>query len=259
MAINENYIDVAPSAQAAVDLFAGTWSSKLPHDVADTGGPHALFEDARIDWMLERLGSITEWRVLELGPLEAGHTTIIHNAGAAEITAIEAHSLAFLKCLIVKEILRLSRAHFKLGNFEKYLATSTEHFDLIVASGVLYHLTNPLQTLLDMMRLSDRIFIWSHFFDEAAMPIGDPRRAQFLETKQVREIGSDRLTYNLRSYGKIGVNPAFCGGIEGGSVWLDRDEVTRLFESRGYVVETSFLHDQHPNGPCACLLARKSA
>jgi hypothetical protein len=48
----------APSAQAAVDIFKGEWSSALPTDLGVEAGTVGLFEDARITWVLERLGSV---------------------------------------------------------------------------------------------------------------------------------------------------------------------------------------------------------
>ena len=75
--------------------------------------------------------------VLELGPLEAGHSYLLERLGAAEIVGIEANTRAYLRCLVVKEILGLGRARFLCGEFVSYLRTSDRRFDLAVASGVL--------------------------------------------------------------------------------------------------------------------------
>jgi hypothetical protein len=63
---------------------------------------------------------------------------------AAQIDAIEANQRAYLRCLITKEILGLTRSKFWLGDFIKALENWDQRYDLIVASGVLYHLKNPL-------------------------------------------------------------------------------------------------------------------
>lgn len=85
--------------------------------------------------------------VLELGPLEAGHTYMLEKMGARSIVAVEANSRAYLKCLIVKELFELKRAKFLLGDFVAYLKNNTRHFDLCLASGVLYHMQNPAELL----------------------------------------------------------------------------------------------------------------
>ena len=253
---NDQYVTQSPSPQTAIDLFAGRWSSILPLPV-ETSGSADLFDDNRIRWMLETLGDITHWRILELGPLEAGHTTMIEQAGAGEIVAVEANKVAYLKCLIIKELLSL-RARFLLGDFDKLLAEPGERYDLIVASGVLYHMIDPLKTILNMMRLSPNLFIWSHFFDGAAMPEGDPRRTWMTGASEVRTIGEDSLTYHDRSYRK-GVNlPKFCGGIYSKSIWIEREELVKLLERHGYKTQIAFDEPDHVNGPAACVLATKS-
>ena len=254
---NWNYVDEIPAAQTAVDLFKGTWTTSFPDDVAVSGGDIALFHDHRLLWLFGVYPDISDWHVLELGPLEGGHTFMLHQAGAKKITAIEAHQLAFLKCLVVKETYNLDRAHFLLGNFEKYLEGPGEKVDLILASGVLYHLTDPLATLITMIERSDRIFLWSHFFDAQAMPPGDPRHVGFTGEVREREIGAHRLTYHMRSYRGGDIDPKFCGGLAPGSVWLDFTEVKKLFETRGYVVTPVYEHLDHPNGPASALLAHK--
>ena len=59
---------------------------------------------------------------LELGPLEAGHSYILDRAGALEVLAIEANRRAFLKCLVVKEMIGLPSVRFVLGDFNEFLA-----------------------------------------------------------------------------------------------------------------------------------------
>src|SRR6188768_2522897 len=78
----DQYVREAPSAQNVVDLFAGEWSSALPPAIGATAGSIALFDDDRIRWILERAGGVDGQRVLELGPLEAGHTAMLEAAGA---------------------------------------------------------------------------------------------------------------------------------------------------------------------------------
>ena len=63
------------------------------------------------------------------------------------MTAIEANTRAYLKCLIAKELLDMSRLGFLLGDFMEYLRGDPDHVDVCFASGVLYHVPNPVETL----------------------------------------------------------------------------------------------------------------
>ena len=65
----------------------------------------------------------------------------------ASVVAVESNTRAYLKCLVVKELLDLQRCHFLLGDFVPYLQETPERFELLLASGVLYHSPDPLAML----------------------------------------------------------------------------------------------------------------
>ena len=150
----------------------------LPAEAEARAKPgHAnLFEDHRITWGLEVLGGVQDQSVLELGPLEGGHTFMLQKAGARDIVAVEGNGRAYLKCLCSKEMLGIDRASFLLGDFEKYLEGCDRRFDMVVASGVLYHMRHPLKLLELISGVTDRVMIWTHFFD-AELIAGNERLA----------------------------------------------------------------------------------
>src|SRR5215210_6998671 len=100
MNILEEYLTTAPSPQNAIDIFKSQWSCKFPEPFAScAAGPVPACDDPRIHWALEELGGVEGARLLELGPLEAGHTYMLDRAGAESILSIEASTRAYLKCL----------------------------------------------------------------------------------------------------------------------------------------------------------------
>lgn len=256
MDINDNYITTPPSAQNAADLFAGTWASLVPAPDLTTGQV-PLFDDARLNWVVQHRGRFDGQTVLELGPLEGGHTYMLEQAGAASVLGLEANTLAFMKCLISKEIMGMTRSRFMLGDFDRYLQDTTERFDFILASGVLYHMVDPMVTLSNMVRCTDEMFIWSHFFDDKAMPEGDSRRVLFTGKTLERELDGRTMTYHLRGYGDSVTQNTFIGGISPGSVWLEKGETIAFLEAYGFKVTQAFEHDEHPHGPAACLYAKR--
>ena len=72
-------------------------------------------------WLVEQLGGVRDLSILELGPLEGGHTYWLEKMGAKSILALEANTRAFLKCLVVKEVYGLERAKFLCGDFMGFL------------------------------------------------------------------------------------------------------------------------------------------
>ena len=102
---NDACVSHAPSPQATIDILDG-WVSILPAELgADTRGSAPLFADERAIWAIDRLGGVRGATILELGPLEGGHTYMLDRAGAKSIIAIEGNKRCYLKCLITKELL----------------------------------------------------------------------------------------------------------------------------------------------------------
>src|SRR5579864_2505070 len=99
---NDLYVSHAPTPQATIDIIDG-WVSVLPTELGvNTAGYANLFDDVRATWAIDRLGGVRDASVLELGPLEGGHTYMLDRAGAKSVVAIEGNKRSYLKCLITK-------------------------------------------------------------------------------------------------------------------------------------------------------------
>jgi len=256
--ILDEYIRSPPSGEAAINIFRGEWSSKLPPPYDSCTGTSSLFDDARITWAETLLNGFEGLRILELGPLEAGHTTMLERAGAASIKAIEANSRSFLKCLIVKELLGLQRSSFLHGDFMEYLPNTPDRYDLCVASGVLYHMRDPVEALRLIGGVSDTILLWTHYFDEEAVMKRPELVAKFSSraSKNMGEFGYDEYRYE---YGDALNWQGFCGGSSSYSNWLSRDAIIWVLQNLGFdSIEIEFDDLNHQNGPAFAVLARRS-
>lgn len=252
MDIQSRFVTEAPTAQAALDLFAGDWSSAMPIGSGLTSQPgHAgLFNDSRIHWADQQL-SFEGKTILELGPLEGAHSCMIQQLRAESIIAIEANTRAFLKCLCIKEIFALNRVQFKLGSFIPYLK-SCKKFDIIIASGVLYHMTEPLKLLELLVARSNRIFLWTHYFDEHLISSRSDRDA----FAPMAEIDGSSYRGSKKLYPEAALSwSGFSGGTDSYAIWLERESLLRFFSDRGYAVSTAFDQIDHVNGPALALCA----
>ena len=260
MDILDQYVVRVPEPQNVLDLFDGEWSSRMPvtSGLTTRSGTATLFDDSRIVWAEQQLGPFTGDDILELGPLECGHTYMLHERGAKSIVAIEANSRAFLKCLCVKELLGLNRANLQLGDFVAFLRQNEKKFDVTIASGVLYHMQNPIEVLDMICRSTDKLFVWTHYYDSkaiAASPM-NARRFAALETGSYR-----RFEYEFcrQAYEKVHLNWAgFCGGPSSESVWLSRESIVGFLHAHGFpVVNIGFEQPDHQNGPAFAICARR--
>jgi len=253
----DSYVDRPPSGENAVAIFDGEWSSHLPPPYDRCTGAADLFEDARITWLSNLIGGFDGLRVLELGPLEAGHSAMMERAGAASVVAIESNVRAYLKCLIVKELLGLSRCSFQLGDFVAYLRDFSDRFDLCVASGVLYHLDDPIGAIELMGRVSDRLFLWTHYYDAVVLDAIPGYAGKFHTGERTDHDGFEYTRYR-QEYGDALNWQGFCGGPGASSCWLGREDILGMLRHLGFErIEVGFDHLNHTNGPAFALLAQR--
>jgi hypothetical protein len=256
--IHDEYETRAPSQQNAIDIFAGEWASALPSDLGLNAGAAALFDYGTVQWAVEQLGSIRGFRILELGPLEGGHSYCLANAGAASILAIEANKRAYLKCLIAKEITG-SNANFILGDFNKYLDCTTETFDLVFATGVLYHMVDPVELLVKASRLSSKIFMWTHYFDAEVFANNSIMGAYFDGTTTTKILNGSQYTYHRRNYKEALGNLNYSGGVDTYSNWMERDDIIKCLHNLKFSdIRVTGETLGHVHGPCMTLLAQKT-
>jgi len=255
--ILDQYVVERPSAQTALDVFAGEWSSLVPESLGVSGGTVPLFADPRITWLIEHIGGVDGLRVLELGPLEAGHTSMLDAAGA-EVLAVEANTRAFLKCLIIKELLGLTRSRFVLGDFSAFLDSSDERFDLVVASGVLYHSPDPILLLERLAAVTDRLGIWTHYHDAEVVRSNPALDRMFVDESDTRLWRGLEVVLHRRAYLESLEWGGFCGGPESSALWMERDGLLQVLSALGFADITVRDDDpDHPNGPAILLCAQR--
>ena len=246
-----------PSHQNGVDLFAGRWASDLAKARPITGtGPADLFVgDPRPDMAAAALGNggrLEGMKVLELGPLEAGHSYQLENLGADYILGIEANAEAYLKCLIVKEAFNLGRCHFLLGDVEEFLTKTDKTFDLVFCSGILYHMQDPLNMIQEICRIASRCFVWTHYYNEES---GDREGKRTRRHVERSGFAADyyELDYHNRSEG------TFWGGNAERRAWMTQDSILEGFRHFG-LTHVEVLQDtpSHQNGAAMSFAASRT-
>jgi hypothetical protein len=185
---------------------------------------------------------------------------MLEKAGA-HIYAVEANVDAFLRCLVVKNIYDL-QAKFELGDFMKSFG-SKQQYDLVVASGVLYHMTNPVELLEKIAAATDKLFLWTHFYEPDISKWALHLQSRIGMKWKPRET----LSYDLKGL-KVRVVPqyygealgweGFCGGPEITSQWIYRDDLLDALKVLGFNdIRISFETFDHTNGPSFCILAQR--
>lgn len=253
---------IAPSDQNALDLFAGEWSSRPPANRPDLkAGNTALFDDERIAWAHRQLldlgiaGGFTGRDVLEIGPLEGGHSYLLDRLGARQVTAIEANARAYLKCLIAKEVLGMPRVRFQLGDALAHLRAPGPRYDIAVACGILYHLVNPVELFELLAARCDALFLWTVYYDPEFVANNPVPGAKFSETVAVEHAGFHHTVHRF-NYGPSLDWKGFCGGGDVFSYWMEKPDILAALTRFGF---KEFRTQQEPNvhGSALMLVARR--
>ena len=244
----------APSAQSTVDIFKDHWASDLSRVLPGvTAGAVPLFDerDNRPKLAATNLGSngtLVGMHVLELGPLEGGHTYQLEQLGAASVVAIEANAEAFLKCLLIKELLSM-RAKFLFGDFLKFLEANTRRYDMVFCSGVLYHMAEPLRLIKLISQITDRCFVWTHYFRD------DVKERRAVDA----QLDGLRATYWVHDYGTSTELGTFWGGNQPVAAWMYKEDVLGAFRHFGFNdIQICFDSPEQTPGPAFAFTARKS-
>lgn len=250
--------DRAPSHQNALDLFPGSWSSQFPSPSGLVGGSARHFDDVRVTWAASAMGGLGGLSILELGPFEAYNTYQFQMAGASAIVAVESSRTNFLKCLIVKNIFGL-QATFLHGDFQKFLASTSRRFDICWASGVLYHMIDPIELLRGIRRVAETAFIWTHYYDAEILAEGS--NAGYFDPSRNRVVAFDGrpICLHHRNYME-NVSACFSGGRSAHSYWMTRADIMFVLDRLGYDrIEIGIDNPAHPPGPAMFFLARAAA
>lgn len=239
-----------PSPRAMIEALDG-WTTQFQIDGEPIGGPIPLSQDVLLEKQLGWLGGVEGKRILELGPLDGGHTYMLCRAGAREVVAVEGFREAWMRCLVVKEVFDLKQARFLYGDFCEYVNDpDNEKFDVALARGVLYHQSNPAALIHGLTGLADAVIVWSQVADDTH-PTGDETTVEargFSYRGRVNDYDGARNAY---------LN--YCGGVHPTSVWLYPDELRRAFRDAGFSDIMEEPTDPTPSGPAVQFVARRGS
>lgn len=263
--IKDVYCRQRPTNQTIVDIFKGEWFSSFPEQYGVEAGSINHFDfstDPRVQWTNEKLdGGLKGARVLELGPYEAYNTWQLEQLGAKQVIAVENNKINYLKCLVVKEITGLN-ARFLHGDFIAHLehcVKSGEFFDIVWASGVLYHQTEPLKLLTLISKVTSKVFIHTHYYNENIIANNPDLSVYFSPGKnEIKDIHGIEAVLHYKSYQGSNRGAVFSGGAQDYCFWLKKEDIFSILKKLGFSEITVEVDTpDHINGPGICFLAEK--
>jgi len=222
----------------------GPWITRFWVDGTAYGGTeYDPTDDARIAMFKRAAGPLEGKRVLELGPLEGGHSLQLARAGAS-VVGIEGHESNYQRCRYIKELYGLENVEFIHGDLRTFDLDSLGQFDAVFNVGVLYHLDEPWKLLTSLGRISPRMFVATH--------CAPPDKINAFV---------DADGHPLRGMWWIeGPLEASLSGLQVRSFWPTREHLKKMLVQTGWARVKWIAYDpDFTNGPLACLWAERSA
>lgn len=252
----EKFEHRAPALQNMLDIFQGRWATNCSFIAPGTTSGNVPFftDDPRPRQAAEFFGGINGKRILELGPMEGAHTWLLSHLGAREVVAIEANAEALMKCLIVKELSGMQNVKFLYGDLIEYLSARPGGFDAIFCSGVMYHMTDPVNLIALMCACVDQVFVWTHYI-RPDHPEDFGRGPGSLQQQVVERDGAC-YEYFVGQYGDRR-NAMFLGGNEDTCAWMSLEGIQKAFDRSGFDISIVSLEENHFNGPAVTFGARR--
>jgi hypothetical protein len=122
---------------------------------------------------------------------------------------------------------------------------------------VLYHLRQPVEVLKDMARVSDRLFLWTHYYDPVALD--RPEVAVHFASQNARAVDDFEFTEHRYEYKDALAWNGFCGGSASYANWLERDAILECLRRAGFrSIEIGFDDPMTRHGPAFALVAQRS-
>lgn len=181
---------------------------------------------------------------------------MLQQQGATLVVAVEANPRAYLKCLLVKQMMKLDRVDFLFGDFNAYLPIHSLCFDACIASGVLYHMKDPIQLLALIAQKCRALFLWTHYYDiEICSQM--TLKSKFSKPYSKEVAGFNHTLYPFR-YGASRFWSTFIGGSANSSCWLSRQDILAGLCHFGFTdISINFEELNSPYGPSFALTAKK--
>jgi hypothetical protein len=196
----------------------GPWITKFYIDGVACGGDFDASNDPRIDQFFQYFPDAKT--ILELGSLEGGHTFRL--AERAKVLGLEGRQKNIDKALYMQKLLGIRNIDFRLTNLEEDDLSSYGQFDAVMCCGILYHMPRPWLLLKQISHITNKVFIWTHYAEEANSEFEGYPGCWYPE-KRYR--GS-------RIFNKS--NPL--SGLSAKSYWLTMDALVSILKSFGFSI-----------------------
>jgi SAM-dependent methyltransferase len=150
----------------------GPWYTRFDFEGESLVGEHSYADDYRIPLFFEWLGERTT--ILELSSFEGGHSLRLAKPNFVErLLGLEGRPELIERAELAVEVLGRGNIEMKRADLDKDGLEHLGKFDAVFCAGLLYHLTEPWRLIAEIGKVTDNLFLDTHFSDTEQVRIGD--------------------------------------------------------------------------------------
>lgn len=189
------------------------WFTRTTIDGKTFGGTHDYDDDWRVPSFFHCFRRPRT--ILELGSFEGGHSVQLARPDCVErVVGLEGRPENIERAHLVTELLGRGNIEFHAADLDRAALEPFGRFDAVFCAGLLYHLTRPWQLLDEISKVSDRLFLDTHY----------------------SATGADELEGHHGSFAKEGGYEDVLSGLSPRSFWLTLGGLIEILTGHGYAV-----------------------
>jgi SAM-dependent methyltransferase len=220
------------------------WVTTFPlENVSLLGKTKPGAPQAQVICELEKKISLEGLSVLDLGCLEGLHAYILQERKVKQVVSIEGRRENFLKSLIIKNAFKLDNCEFLFGDVYAVMSSLVFKFDLCLASGILYHVDNPVSLLYRISQLSKKLFVLTHYATNDYPP------------GPTVKIKCNNKIYHGKYFQEDTAN--IVGSLEEQVFWLYEEDLLKAVKDAGFRFVEVIHKEMHKHGPALTFWATK--
>ncbi len=140
----------------------GPWFTRFEVDGESFGGATSYDDDDRVDLFFRWIGQPAS--VLELSSFEGGHSVRLAAPPFVQrLVGLEGRSENIERARFAAELLGRGNIEFRRADLDNERLGRYGRFDAVFCAGLLYHLTRPWCLIEEIAKVTDRLFLDTHY------------------------------------------------------------------------------------------------
>jgi SAM-dependent methyltransferase len=138
------------------------WFTRFEVDGVRLGGANSYQGDNRIKLFFEWVGQPES--ILELGSLEGGHSVQLASPDFVKrLLGLEARAKNIERARLAAEVVGRGNIEFGQADLDQASLERYGRFDAVFCAGLLYHLMQPWRLLKEIAKVTDCVFLDTHY------------------------------------------------------------------------------------------------